>query len=291
MRSEEVPVLVVGGAPLGSPPRRRLARQGGPPPARQREARDHRTCRKRTSQPAGDGGARGLSASPTRSPSAARRPSQMAATAYYAGFAGPEPDYGRRLARLECWGAGGENEQLARGEPVAPAQPSADPSRADPQGRRRDALAGPRSASTTSCSSSSRTRTACRRSIRDNGTGEEYVGALPSTCSARTADASCASMIGVGYEGLGVLTQTATLHVTADFSRVGRRSRRPHPLDRLAAGRRAGRHGPDGPRALGARLGGVGHPPQLPGRRPQRAVRRAGRGRRSRGDRARPTPR
>src|SRR5271166_5883826 len=29
----------------------------------------------------------------------------MAATAFYAGFAGPASDYGRRLARLECWGA------------------------------------------------------------------------------------------------------------------------------------------------------------------------------------------
>ena len=28
---------------------------------------------------------------------------QMAATAFYAGFAGPESDYGRRLARMECW--------------------------------------------------------------------------------------------------------------------------------------------------------------------------------------------
>src|SRR5579859_1481240 len=35
---------------------------------------------------------------------------QMAATAYYAGFSGPDPDYGRRLARLESWGAGGADE-------------------------------------------------------------------------------------------------------------------------------------------------------------------------------------
>ena len=35
---------------------------------------------------------------------------QMAATAFYAGFAGPDPDYGRRLAKLECWGAGGADE-------------------------------------------------------------------------------------------------------------------------------------------------------------------------------------
>src|SRR5215472_7618502 len=34
----------------------------------------------------------------------------MAATAYYAGFTGPGVDYGRRLARLESWGAGGADE-------------------------------------------------------------------------------------------------------------------------------------------------------------------------------------
>ena len=45
-----------------------------------------------------------------RSHSAARPREQMAATAYYAGFAGPDPDYGRRLARLESWGAGGDDE-------------------------------------------------------------------------------------------------------------------------------------------------------------------------------------
>ena len=42
---------------------------------------------------------------------------QMAATAYYAGFAGPEPDYGRRLARLEAWGAGGENDNWRAASP------------------------------------------------------------------------------------------------------------------------------------------------------------------------------
>jgi 2,4-dichlorophenol 6-monooxygenase len=35
---------------------------------------------------------------------------QMAATALYAGFAGPGPDHGRRLARLEYWGAGGADD-------------------------------------------------------------------------------------------------------------------------------------------------------------------------------------
>ena len=39
---------------------------------------------------------------------------QMAATAFYAGFAGPGPDDGRRLARLECWGAGGDDDSWRR---------------------------------------------------------------------------------------------------------------------------------------------------------------------------------
>ena len=42
---------------------------------------------------------------------------QMAATAFYAGFAGPGPDYGRRLARLECWGAGGADENWRAASP------------------------------------------------------------------------------------------------------------------------------------------------------------------------------
>ena len=44
-------------------------------------------------------------------------PEQMAATAFYAGFAGPDPDYGRRLARLECWGAGGADDSWRAASP------------------------------------------------------------------------------------------------------------------------------------------------------------------------------
>ena len=41
----------------------------------------------------------------------------MAATAYYAGFAGPDADYGHRLARLESWGAGGVDEFWSAASP------------------------------------------------------------------------------------------------------------------------------------------------------------------------------
>src|SRR5215469_9550220 len=44
-------------------------------------------------------------------------PRHMAATAFYAGLAGPSPDYGRRLARLESWGAGGADESWRAASP------------------------------------------------------------------------------------------------------------------------------------------------------------------------------
>ncbi|HEX2463813.1 MAG TPA: FAD-dependent monooxygenase, partial [Thermoanaerobaculia bacterium] len=41
----------------------------------------------------------------------------MLATAYYAGFAGPDDGYGTRLARLEAWGAGGQNDNWRAASP------------------------------------------------------------------------------------------------------------------------------------------------------------------------------
>ena len=68
--------------------------------------------------------------------------SQMGATAFYAGFAGPESDYGHRLPRLECWGAGGADESWLAAELAAPVEPSADPPRTAAQGARRGTVTG-----------------------------------------------------------------------------------------------------------------------------------------------------
>jgi 2,4-dichlorophenol 6-monooxygenase len=43
-------------------------------------------------------------------------PEQMSATGFYAGFAG-HPDAGRRLAKLDCWGAGGNDLDWASASP------------------------------------------------------------------------------------------------------------------------------------------------------------------------------
>ena len=41
----------------------------------------------------------------------------MVATAYYAGLTGPTEEYGCRIARLECWGAGGGDENWRAASP------------------------------------------------------------------------------------------------------------------------------------------------------------------------------
>jgi 2,4-dichlorophenol 6-monooxygenase len=43
----------------------------------------------------------------------------MRHTAYYAGLAGPDPIYGRAIARLESWGAGGLDADWAAASPCA----------------------------------------------------------------------------------------------------------------------------------------------------------------------------
>ena len=56
-----------------------------------------------------------------------------------------------------------------------------------------------------------------RALIRDNASGRQYVVRCRYLLGA-DGGRRVASLIGVEYEGLGVITQTATLHVSADFS-------------------------------------------------------------------------
>ena len=109
MRSEHVPVLIVGGGGAGLTASMLLARQGvehlliNARPRTSDLPKAH-VLNQRTMEVLEDCGVAGAIAersTPAR---------QMAATAYYAGFAGPEPEYGRQLARLEAWGAAYEND-------------------------------------------------------------------------------------------------------------------------------------------------------------------------------------
>jgi 2,4-dichlorophenol 6-monooxygenase len=140
----------------------------------------------------------------------------MLATAYYAGLAGPDEDYGTRLAKLEAWGAGGQNDNWRAASPWR--QLNLPQIRLEPilkAGAER--LSPGRILFNHELIELEQDDESVRALVCDNATGEQLfvrcdylLGADGGRC--------CAGQIGVQYEGLGVVTQTATLHVTADFS-------------------------------------------------------------------------
>lgn len=144
-------------------------------------------------------------------------PEQMAATAWYAGFAGSDANAGRQIAKLESWGAGGENE-LWRST-SSRVQANLPQIRLEPILRSgAERLSPERIRFNHELLSLTQDDEGVTATIRDNGTGETYLVRSEYLIGA-DGGRIVASEIGVEYEGFGVLTETATLHVSADFSK------------------------------------------------------------------------
>jgi 2,4-dichlorophenol 6-monooxygenase len=144
----------------------------------------------------------------------------MAATAFYGGFAGPSEEYGRRLARLECWGAGGQDENWRGASPWI--QQNLPQIRLEPilRAHAEDCSPG-RVRFHHELLSLEQDGEGVSARIRDHDGGEEYTVRSRYLIGA-DGGRKVAGEIGVDYEGLGVVAQTATLHVSADFSRWAR---------------------------------------------------------------------
>jgi 2,4-dichlorophenol 6-monooxygenase len=141
---------------------------------------------------------------------------QMAATAFYAGFSGPDTDYGRRLMRLESWGAAGDDAYWRAASPCR--QLNLPQIRLEPLLKARATELSPgRIRFGHELLDLEQDGDGVLASIRDNESGREYVVRADYLLGA-DGGRRVAGLVGVEYEGLGVVTQTATLHVSADFS-------------------------------------------------------------------------
>jgi 2,4-dichlorophenol 6-monooxygenase len=141
---------------------------------------------------------------------------QMAATAFYAGFAGPGPDYGRRLTRLECWGAGGADENWRAASPWR--QLNLPQIRLEPLLKARaEELSPERIRFGHELVGLAQDDEGVLATVRDNASGRRYVVRCQYLLGA-DGGRRVPGLVGITYEGLGVITQTATLHVSADFS-------------------------------------------------------------------------
>ncbi len=142
---------------------------------------------------------------------------QMSATAFYAGFTGPDPAYGRRLARLESWGAGGADDFWRAASPWR--QLNLPQIRLEPLLKARaEELSPGRIRFGHELIDLEQDGEGVRVLIGETASGREYVVDCEYLLGA-DGGRRIPGLIGVDYEGLGVVTQTATLHVSADFSR------------------------------------------------------------------------
>ena len=247
---EEVPVLIVGGGGAGLTSSMLLARLGvehllvSARPQTSDLPKAH-VLNQRAMEVLDDAGVAGAIAERSTPPE------QMAATAFYAGFAGPGPDYGRRLARLESWGAGGDDESWRAASPWR--QLNLPQIRLEPLLKARaEELSPGRIRFGHELTGLEQDGDGVRAEVRDNASGRQYVVRCQYLLGADGGPAG-------GQPGRRRVRGARRDHADRDAARVrrllavGEGPGRADPLDLLTAGRRAGGDGADGAAAVGAR--------------------------------------
>jgi 2,4-dichlorophenol 6-monooxygenase len=140
----------------------------------------------------------------------------MAATAFYAGLGGSDPDAGRRIAKLQSWGAGGADEHWRAASPRR--QCNLPQIRLEPLLRARaEELSPGRLRFNHELIELSQDEEGVMAIVRDNEDGQEYevcAEYLIGADGGRTVPAQ----IGVEFDGLGVVSEAVSFHVSADFS-------------------------------------------------------------------------
>jgi 2,4-dichlorophenol 6-monooxygenase len=144
----------------------------------------------------------------------------MAATAFYAGLAGPTDDHGRLIAKLECWGAGHEDENWRAAS--AWRQLNLPQIRLEPVMRQHaESLAPGRIRFSHELTALEQDDDGVTATVRDIEAGEDYLVRCRYLIGA-DGGRTVPGLVGITHVGLGVVTQTATLHVSADFSELAK---------------------------------------------------------------------
>jgi 2,4-dichlorophenol 6-monooxygenase len=144
----------------------------------------------------------------------------MSAMGWYAGFAGPDPDLGRLIAKLETWGCGYTNLNWMQASPCRSA--NLPQIRLEPIMKARAEELNPGRV---------RFHHELTRLEQDGGgvtawitnrdTGTEYSVRARYVLGC-DGGRTIPRLIGIPHEGLGVIAQTATAHISADLSQLAR---------------------------------------------------------------------
>lgn len=143
-------------------------------------------------------------------------PEAMAASAFYAGFGGNDPDAGRRIAKLQSWGAGGTDPNWIAASPMT--QRNLPQIRLEPLLKARaEELSPGRVRFNHELVGIENGAESVVASIRDNDKGDLYEVEAEYVIAA-DGGRTIPGLLGIEYEGLGTVAETATLHVSANFS-------------------------------------------------------------------------
>ncbi|PXF32335.1 FAD-binding monooxygenase [Pokkaliibacter plantistimulans] len=144
----------------------------------------------------------------------------MAAMGWYGGFAGADPDYGRLIAKLETWGAGYTSANWVQASPCRSA--NLPQIRLEPIMKARAEELSPGAVrfhhEMVKLEQDSDGVTAWIKN-HDDGTEYRVRARYVLGCD---GGRSVPRMLGIAYDGLGVVAQIATAHVTADLSKLAK---------------------------------------------------------------------
>jgi len=142
----------------------------------------------------------------------------MATSAFYAGFAGDDPDDGRRIAKLQSWGGGGADESWSSASPKR--QCNLPQIRLEPLLKRRaEELSPGRIRFNHELFDLREGDGLVTARIRDNASGEDYEVRADYVIAA-DGGRTVPELLGIGYEGFQAISESATLHISADFSGI-----------------------------------------------------------------------